>query len=101
MARVTLTQRIESIASKLEELDRAIESLSDIADFHKDHLEAQLAERVRIDEQLQNKIVDLSSRLSTTEEKCRMLEKLSDRGWQGWLALIGAGLALLVAFLKR
>ena len=61
----------------------------------------QLIERARIDEQMQIKIVELSSRLATTEEKCRMLEKLSDRGWQGWLALIGAGLALLVAFLKR
>jgi hypothetical protein len=30
-----------------------------------------------------------------------MLEKLADRHWQVWLAIIGAGLALLVALLKK
>ena len=101
MARSTLTQRVETIDEQLDELEDLFENQRLVAEFRLSELARQLIERVRIDEQLQNKIVELSSRLATTEEKCRMLEKLSDRGWQGWLALIGAGLALLVAFLKR
>jgi hypothetical protein len=31
----------------------------------------------------------------------RLLQKLSDRGWQGWLALVGAAVALLVALIKK
>ena len=101
MARITLTQRVESIDERLEELDRAFENHRAIADFHMDHLEAELTERAKIDDQLQAKFAEQAAKNAAMEEKIRMLEKLSDRGWQGWLALIGAGLALLVAFLKR
>ena len=101
MARSTLTQRVEAIDDQVDELEDLYENHRLVVEFRLSEHARQLIERVRIDEQLQNKIVDLSSRLAATEEKSRMLEKLSDRGWQGWLALIGAGLALLVALLKR
>lgn len=52
-------------------------------------------------ERLRSLELSASQRIASVEERTRQLEKLSDRGWQVWLALIAAGLALLVAFLKH
>lgn len=101
MARITLSQQVEAIDEEIDELVAAFESHRIVTEFHLKELDKQMVERIRFEEQLQLRLAELSTKLAALEETSRMLEKLSDRGWQGWLALIGAGLALLVAFLKR
>ncbi len=43
----------------------------------------------------------LLQRTSAMEQRCSALEKHSDRSWQIWLALLAAGLALLVSIVKK
>ncbi|HXD88168.1 MAG TPA: hypothetical protein VN641_16895 [Urbifossiella sp.] len=48
-----------------------------------------------------DRLAAYESKNAALEERCQALQKLSDRGWQGWLALVGAAVALLVALIKK
>lgn len=59
-------------------------------------------EAVRVElKELLKRLSALEAKNASLEERCQALQKLSDRGWQGWLALIGAGLAIIVALIKK
>lgn len=42
-----------------------------------------------------------AERLAAHDEKLAALQRTADRNWQGWLALIGAGVAIVVAVLRK
>jgi hypothetical protein len=87
-------QKVAILGTKLDE--RSAQSAKD-----HEHLREELAStRIEL-RQAVDRIVAVEARNAVLEERCQALQKLSDRGWQIWLALIGAGLALLVAFLKK
>jgi len=100
VARTTLTQRVEGLEERLNDLDSELDDLRAINDVLISKLEDEIETRTKFNELLQSKHVESAVKVATLEEKSRMLEKLSDRGWQIWLALIGAALALLVALFK-
>ena len=51
--------------------------------------------------EMREKHAIVEAKLAATEERCRSLEKNSDRGWQFWLAILAAGVAILIALLKK
>lgn len=84
----------KTVSQKVDELTEKVVGHIPTANYRLDELKdemAELQERVRVGE---IKLTDLEGRV-------KALEKGTDRNWQVWLALIGAGLALLVAFLKK
>jgi len=54
-----------------------------------------------LQEQSAAKLSELTAKLAALEERCKSLETGSSRNWQVWLALLAAGIALLVSFLKK
>lgn len=58
-------------------------------------MEASDTEHKRIEEELRNKVADLTAKNAALEERSRGHEKTSDRGWQLWLAALGFGFGLI------
>lgn len=101
MPEPTKAELAGEITKQLQELLKDFAAFREITNLRVNLHEGQLADRVRVDDTLQQKLAELMSKVATIEERSRALEKLSDRGWQVWLALVGAGLALLVALLRK
>jgi hypothetical protein len=96
-----LTQRLEVLDEKLRELEREVARQKTSSGVVRSRYEQLLSDSKEREAKLQSQILDLTSKLAGLEEKARMLEKLSDRGWQVWIAIFGAGLALLISLLKH
>lgn len=89
-----LTKRVDTLALALEGV-RAISTL-EIA-----HIKDGLKDIQVIIKDLQLVGPKLAERVATLEQRCAALEKVSDRGWQVWLALLGALLALAVTLFRK
>jgi hypothetical protein len=99
--RPTLTERLEGLMERVQTLEAALNRQQAIAESAVKYLEKQLVDRARAEEQLHNKFAELTAKNAALDEKCRTLEKHSDRTWQVWLALLVAGVGLLVSLLKK
>jgi hypothetical protein len=97
----TNTERINDLVRDVAILGTRVDERSSRFETTDDRQQTAIDALELLVEQLQLRLAAVEGRNVATEERCRNLEKLSDRSWQGWLALIGAGLALLVAFLKN
>jgi len=97
----TLSRRVDELTKRVQELEAVLDKYRALNDVLLKSLESQVVERVKVDDLLQNKQAEMAAKTAVVEERCRALEKHSDRSWQVWLALTGAGLALLVALLKK
>ncbi len=95
MPNPTPTQRIEELAKRVQELEKTVERQNVAAEFRLKSLEDQLKDRVRVEEDLRDKVVDLTAKNAVLEERARHHEKTSDRGWQLWLAALGFGFGLV------
>jgi DNA repair exonuclease SbcCD ATPase subunit len=106
------SQRIEELTQKIGDQERRLDHLTIFVELQIAKLEqglkdcqASLKELSREQQQTATKqaerLAAVEAKNASLDERCQALQKLSDRGWQIWLALIGAGLALLVAFLKK
>lgn len=78
-----------------------IEELSTLVTRELPIINYQLGELQRTVQRLADQVNDLNRRLATVEQRCTTLEKHSDRTWQVWLALLVAGVGLLVSLLKK
>jgi hypothetical protein len=96
-----LTERFEGLAERVRKLEALFDKQQASTDWTIRNLETQLADRARVAEQLQAKVAELMAKNAALDEKCRTLEKHSDRTWQVWLALLVAGVGLLVSLLKK
>jgi hypothetical protein len=103
-----LNERVEELLKRVHELEKLFEAARVLVEFRAKTFEGQLADRVKSEEQLQRRVDELQQKVNdqaaknaALEEKTRHLEKLSDRTWQVWLALLVAFLGLIVAYLKK
>lgn len=101
MAGKTPTQKIEELTNRVQDLEVALTKYQAVTDFALKTMEAQITDRTKVDDDLRNRVVDLTAKNAASEERLRTLEKLSDRSWQIWLAFIVTGLAVLAAFFKK
>jgi hypothetical protein len=99
--RPTLTERFEELTERVRVQEASLDRQRVATELAVEHLERQLADRARVAEQLQARVAELMAKNATLDEKCRTLEKHSDRTWQVWLALLVAGVGLLVSLLKK
>lgn len=90
-----LTQQVEELTKQVQRLEVALETHRTVTDFRIKNLEAQLADRTKAEEQLTNKVSELTTKNATLEERARNQEKTADRGWQLWLADLGFGFGLI------
>lgn len=89
------SQRIEELSKQVHDLELSSGRHQVVVDRRLDQLEARDAEHTRIEDELRNKVADLTAKNATLEERARHSEKSSDRGWQLWLAALGFGFGLV------
>jgi hypothetical protein len=99
--RPTLTQLVQELTRRFDDVVSDFKEYLIVTDNDVKRLEAELAERKKAEERLSDRVDELMRKNAVLEERCRNLEKLSDRNWQGWLALIAAGVAILIALFKK
>ncbi|MEO2089381.1 MAG: hypothetical protein ABGY75_07780 [Gemmataceae bacterium] len=94
-------QLIDELKRELDKLTAAVENQRGLNDVAHTSLDSQLKETKEKVEKIEERVRVGEIKLTDLEGRVKALEKGTDRNWQVWLALIGAGLALLVAFLKK
>lgn len=97
----TAKQLIDELKRELDKLTAAAEKQRDLNDFAHGAFDSQLKEAKEKADRSDERVRGLEIKTVDLEGRVKALEKGTDRNWQVWLALIGAGLALLVAFLKK
>jgi hypothetical protein len=98
------SQRIEELSKQIHELESAFKLHQLLVDHRLDQLEANDAEHTRIEDELRNKVTELTAKIAALEERSRNQEKTSDRGFNFGQAVVislismigGALLSLLV-----
>ncbi len=98
---MTQGERIDELTKRLDAIALALEGVRTTVVIEIEHLEENLKRHQSELKDFQQLQLRTTERLAIVEQRCVALEKVSDRHWQVWLALAGAGLALLVAFLKK
>ena len=108
MPNPTLTQQVRELRTELQAISSRLEkgfSLDELKlgglSANADELKLTLRRLESAIEKLQEKQTETAAKIAALEAQVKSLEKVSDRHWQVWLALGGAGLALLVAFFKK
>jgi hypothetical protein len=89
------TQRIDELEDRVRDLEAAAEQDRALTELRLRTLEARDAERSRTEDELRNKVAELTAKNAMLEERSRGQEKTTDRGWQLWLAALGFGFGLL------
>jgi hypothetical protein len=89
------TQRIEELTQQFRDLESAFEQHRAVTNLKVQRLEERDAEQTRTQEELRNKVAELTTKNATLEERARQQEKTSDRGWQLWLAVFGFAFGLI------
>ena len=97
MAELTRAQLAGELTKRIQETEKALDSYREVTEFRLRQLEAQMADRQRYEELLLAKVSDLSARNAVVEERCRTLEKNSDRGWNLTQALIILALSVALS----
>jgi hypothetical protein len=104
MPKKSPNQKIDELAEKVRQLEAAFERHWALAELRIQTLEAHEAERTRKEEELRNKVAELTAKNAALEERARNQEKQTDRGFNFAQAAIisvisiigGALLSLLV-----
>jgi hypothetical protein len=100
----TPTQRIEELTEQLRALESAFEQYRSVTNLKVQRLEDRDAERQRIEDELRNKVAELTAKNATLEERSRHQEKTSDRGFNfaqaaiiSVISMVGGALLSLLA----
>jgi len=108
MAGPTKEQLAREIAPQVQGLEKQLVELQSSNGLRLDQAEKRLDELLTADEKQRAEIAELRSKLSSSEsriavleERARQLEKLSDRSWQFWLAILAASVAILLSIFKK
>ncbi len=94
MAGKTNTDHILDLQKQVEQLTTRLDERSD---RFKNADEEQRADIKALEKTAEA----LLQRTTALEQRCAALEKGGDRAWQVWLALGGAGLAVLISLVKK
>lgn len=87
-------ERVNELTIKVEVLSASVEKNEELnASLMQSH------EKTLFD--LQSKLLDVLTKNAVLEQRCLSLETTATRTWQVWLALIVAGIGLVVAFVKK
>jgi outer membrane murein-binding lipoprotein Lpp len=95
MAGKTPTERIAELTDRVRDLEAALDKYQSVTDLALKTMQAQLADRAKVEEELRTKVAELTAKNASLEERSRQEEKTSDRGWQLWLAALGFGFGLI------
>jgi hypothetical protein len=100
----TPTQRVEELTEQLRKLETAFETHRAITALKVQQLEVRDAEQTKAQEELRNKVAELTAKNAALEERARNQEKQSDRGFNfaqaaiiSVISMIGGALLSLLA----
>ena len=104
MATPSPAQRISDLTERVRTLEADLNAYKQLTDYKLQVLQAQAADRAKGEEELRNKVADLTANNAILEERSRNQEKTADRGFSFVQAAIisvismigGALLSLLV-----
>jgi predicted RNase H-like nuclease (RuvC/YqgF family) len=88
----------QELTTELSRLQERLKNHQDLTELKLNHVGAVVAElksRQEEIESLRQKLSDSAAKIASLEERCRALEKLSDRGWGLTQAIVLAVLSLL------
>lgn len=97
----TNTERIDEVAKQLQEITLQSRTQTEVSRIRTEKLEDVAKEQQATLTKLQDKLNELAAGIAMLEQRCAALEKHTDRTWQIWLALVGAGLAILISLVKK
>jgi hypothetical protein len=97
----SLTERVEELTKRVQDLEAVLDKLRELYELRLSNVEGLLAERSKADEQLIARVTELTAKLAAAEAQCKSLEKLSDRQWSLWLAVIGLAFGIVIALVKK
>lgn len=89
------TQRIDELTARVRDLEAALDTYQKVTDLALKTIEGQVSDRAKVEDDLRNKVADLTAKNAALEERARLQEKNADRGWQLWLAALGFGFGLI------
>ena len=95
MATPNPSQRITELAERVRTLEAELATHKQVNEVKLKAIQDQAAERARGEEELKNKVADLTAKNAALDERSRNQEKTADRGWQLWLAALGFGFGLI------
>lgn len=104
MAGPTLAQRVNELTERVRVLEADLNTHKQLTDLKLKALQDQAADRAKGEDDLRNKVADLTAKNASLDERARHHEKTADRGWSiGQAAIVamisiigGALLSLLV-----
>ena len=100
MAGPTKEELAGELARRVMELEKLLAQLQLLLELKTRLLESQMAERIQTEQQNQQKLLEMTVKQAAADERGRQLERNSDRTWQVWLALLVAGVSLLMNILN-
>lgn len=101
MPRKTDGQKVDDLTERVVRLETAFTHRSEKADEAAEQFRAELADLRAEVRRVADRQAAADGKQAATDQRCTALEKRADRAWQVWLAVVAAGLALLVALLKK
>lgn len=101
MAAPTLTEQVFKLRESLSELVGNVKTQGESTDVKFAYIERRFDELITRFDKQQEKIAELTAKSAALEERYKALETLSTRAWQVWLALIVAGIGLVVTLVKK
>jgi ElaB/YqjD/DUF883 family membrane-anchored ribosome-binding protein len=101
LPRKTDGQKVDELTERVARLEAVFEVRSAQAAGEYQHVLAEFADLRSEVRRVLDRQAATDAKQTATDHRCAALEKQGDRNWQAWLALVGAGLALLVALLKK
>ena len=95
------SHQVADLSGRVHALDSVVMRDRAVTELAVKNAEERISYHERLNEQLQTKLSDALSKLAAVEQRCVSLEKHTDRTWQVWLALIVAGIGLVVSLVKK
>lgn len=101
MARKTDGEKVDDLTNQFNRLSAAMEERSRQFLLTQEQLRAEIATLRDDIKRLTDRNAATEAKNAALEERCKALEKGTDRNWQFWLALLAAGVAIVIAVVKR
>lgn len=101
MARKTDGEKVDELVREVVQMKATAAAREEQAKLDEARYRAELADLRAESRRLADRQAATEAKNAALEQRLAAGEKHDDRTWQAWLALIGAGVAVLVALLKK
>lgn len=90
-----VAEKVEELTRRLQQVESEHKAHRDVTDYRLKVVDQQLTDRARVEEELRNKVAELTAKNAALEERARQQEKQSDRGFNFGQAAIILGISMI------